>query len=238
MGCRIVEEDSMNRKSVVLLSGGIDSATTAAMAIHDGYECFAMTFRYGQRHMVEVKAAALLAKHLNITRHLIIDIPVDIFRSALTNPSQPIPQRRHVMNDEIPVTYVPARNMLFLAYAVAFAESNEARHIFIGVNAIDYSGYPDCRPEFIKSFQETANLATKSGISGDAFIIDTPLLSMRKSDIIRRGAELGVDFSLTTSCYDPLPDMTACGVCDSCLIRKQGFLEAGIPDPIRYRNRS
>jgi 7-cyano-7-deazaguanine synthase len=227
------------KKAVVLLSGGIDSATTAAYAKKDGFSIYSLTFSYGQRHNVEIQYAKKLWEHFGINRHLIIEIPVKIFSSsALTAESGiEIPKNREIFasNDEIPSTYVPGRNILFLSYALSYAESIDSRHIFIGANAIDYSGYPDCRPEFLEAYEAMANIGTKAGVIGDGFKINAPLINMKKSEIIRLGTELGVDYSLTHSCYDPDINGRSCGGCDSCLIRKNGFLEAGIPDPTIYK---
>ena len=223
------------KKAVVLLSGGIDSATTAALAISRGFELSALVFRYGQRHGVEVRSAEKLVRFFGISDHAVIDIPAGLFRSALTDRSIAVPKNRDSAETDIPATYVPARNILFLTYGLAYAESIGARSIFIGATAVDYSGYPDCRPEFFAAYQEMANRGTKAGIEGDPFIIETPLITMSKSEIIRTGARLGVDFALTHSCYDPDRSGRACGACDSCRIRKRGFAEAGVADPTIYR---
>jgi 7-cyano-7-deazaguanine synthase len=227
----------MSVKAVVLLSGGIDSATAAAVAVRDGYDVCAITFAYGQRHGIEIDSAKKIAGFYHIKKHLVIDIPSDIFaESALSSVSGiPVPRGRASSGEEdIPPTYVPARNIIFLSYALGFAETAGARNIFIGVNAVDYSGYPDCRPEFIQAFEEMANIGTKAGVEGRKFRIHTPLMHMKKSEIIKLGTILGLDYSLTHSCYDPLEDGTSCGGCDSCVIRKKGFAEAGIPDPTKY----
>ena len=223
-----------HKKAIILLSGGIDSATTAAIAIGEGYSLTAITFSYGQKHAVEIRAAGRLARSFRIPPPLVIEIPTGVFRSALTDASIAVPKNRGSL-EGIPDTYVPARNILFLSYALACAESAGARHIFIGATAVDYSGYPDCRPEFFRAFQEMANRGTKAGVGGDPFTIVTPVIGMSKAEIIRKGASLGVDYSLTHSCYDPSHDGLACGSCDSCLIRKKGFRDAGVPDPTRYR---
>ncbi|MBN2159319.1 MAG: 7-cyano-7-deazaguanine synthase QueC [Spirochaetes bacterium] len=223
------------KKAVVLLSGGIDSATAAAIAIDRGFELSALVFLYGQKHRVEIEAAKRLIAFFKIKSHALIEIPTGIFSSALTDASRGVPRDREPGGD-IPDTYVPARNILFLSYALAFAESSGAVSIFIGATAVDYSGYPDCRPEFFRAFQEMADLGTKAGTSGKGIRIETPLISLSKAGIIRAGTRLGVDYSLTHSCYDPGPDGTACGSCDSCRIRKKGFLEAGVADPTRYRS--
>lgn len=226
------------KKAVVLLSGGLDSATTAAIAQGRGFQISAITFSYGQRHEIEIESAKKLAVFFNIKDHLIIELPHHIFNSALMKESIiEVPKKGSGdPGEKIPVTYVPARNILFLSYALAYAESIGARDIFIGANAVDYSGYPDCRPEFIESFNRMANTGTRAGISGDCFNIEAPLLSMEKSDIIKKGAELGVDYSMTHSCYDPDNEGLSCGICDSCTIRRQGFSKSGIKDPARYKN--
>ena len=225
------------KKAVVLSSGGIDSTTVMAIAAQEGYDIYSLSFRYGQRHALELEAAQIVAKSLGAKQHLVIDIDLaKIGGSALTDDID-VPKSRteQDMQKQIPVTYVPARNTIFLSYALAWAEVLGASDIFIGVNAIDYSGYPDCRPEYIEAFEKMANLATKAGVEGKAQTrIRTPLINMTKADIIQKGTELGVDYSITHSCYDPLPEGRACGRCDSCLLRKKGFNEAGIPDPTNY----
>lgn len=221
-------------KAVVLLSGGLDSATTLAVARSRGHETYAISFNYGQRHRIELEAARRVAHALGAKDHLIVDVDLrSIGASALTS-EEAVPKGRSLdeMTAEIPATYVPARNTVFLALALAWAESIAARHIYIGVNALDYSGYPDCRPEFMEAFRKLANLATKAGVQGKGFEIHTPLISMTKAQIIRLGMELGVDYSLTHSCYDPDPAGRPCGECDSCLLRRKGFQEAGIDDPL------
>ncbi len=226
----------MAKIAVCLLSGGIDSATAMAIAKAQGYTIYGLSFNYGQRHAHELKAAAVLAETMGIERHLTMTIELDrIGGSALTGRIE-VPQGRSEaeMNREIPVTYVPARNTIFLSFALAWAEALSAFDIFIGVNALDYSGYPDCRPEYIEAYERMANLATKAGVEGGKFHIHTPLISMSKAQIIRKGVSLGVDYSLTHSCYNPDPAGRACGFCDSCLLRKKGFREAEIPDPTRY----
>jgi len=225
----------MNR-GVVLLSGGLDSTTTLALAMAEGFETYALSFDYGQRQKVELAAARRVAQSLGAREHRIVQIDNDIFgRSALTDDID-IPKGRSVAEiaGGIPVTYVPARNTIFLSYALAWAESLGATDIFIGVNALDYSGYPDCRPEFITAFEKMADLATKTGVEGAHFKIHTPLIAMSKAEIIRQAGELRVDLSLTHSCYDPAPDGRACGLCDSCQLRRKGFSEAGLADPIVY----
>ncbi|MCJ7616662.1 MAG: 7-cyano-7-deazaguanine synthase QueC [Desulfobacterales bacterium] len=227
-----------SKKAVVLSSGGIDSTTVMAIAKQEGFEIFSLSFFYGQRHFFEIEAARKVADTLGAKKHLIIDIDLKkIGGSALTDDNIDVPKHKNTqrMPDEIPVTYVPARNTIFLSYALAWAEVLQSSDIFIGVNAIDYSGYPDCRPEYIESFERMANLATKAGVEGRIKLkIRTPLINMTKAEIIKKGVELGVDYSLTRSCYDPSSDNLACGQCDSCIIRKQGFKEAGIIDQTKY----
>ena len=224
------------KRAVVLLSGGIDSTTTLAIAIADGYEAYALSFDYGQRHQIETKAARLGAKSLGAKDHRLTKIDLRIFGGSALTSNVDVPKKRSEteIGHGIPITYVPARNTIFLAYALAWAEVIQARDIFLGVNAIDYSGYPDCRPEFIEAFESLANLATKAGVEGRRFQIHTPLIKFSKADIVRKAVDLGVDLSLTHSCYDPTPEGLACGECDSCLLRLKGFREAGITDPIRY----
>ena len=224
------------KSAVVLLSGGIDSTTTLAIAITGGYEAYALSFDYGQRHQIETQAARRAADSFGVRKHRIAKIDLRVFGgSALTGDIDMPKQRSETeIADGIPVTYVPARNTIFLAYALGWAEVIQAADIFLGVNAIDYSGYPDCRPEFIEAFQTVANVGTKAGVEGGRFQIHTPLIKFSKAEIIRKAVELGVDLSLTHSCYDPSPDGLACGECDSCLLRLKGFREAGIQDPIRY----
>ena len=226
-----------NLKAVVLLSGGIDSTTTLAIARNSGFDLYALSFRYGQRHLVELESARRIAQSNNVSEHLIVDINMrQIGGSALTADIA-VPKSRSVeqMGKDIPVTYVPARNTIFLSYALAWAEVIGAIDIFIGVNALDYSGYPDCRSEYIAAYEKMANLATKAGVEGRQKLkIHTPLIQMSKAQIIQRGIELGVDYSLTHSCYDPSASGEACGECDSCLLRLKGFQEAGVKDPIKY----
>lgn len=224
------------KKAVVLLSGGVDSTTTLAIARHEGYETYALTFRYGQRHQLEIDAASRVASVLGAKRQVVLDIDLRSFGSSALTADIDVPKGRSLadMSRDIPVTYVPARNTIFLSFALAFAEVLGARDIFIGVNALDYSGYPDCRPEYIASFEHMANLATKAGVEGGSFKIHTPLIAMTKGRIIRQGLELGVDYSLTVTCYDPSPDGKACGLCDACLLRLHGFKEAGVDDPVPY----
>jgi 7-cyano-7-deazaguanine synthase len=222
-------------KAVCLLSGGLDSSTCLAHARREGFDCYALSFDYGQRHHTELDAARKVAAALGASDHRIAKIDLRIFgHSALTD-EIPVPKGRDeaAMNREIPITYVPARNTIFLSFALAWAEVLEANDIYIGVNALDYSGYPDCRPEFIHAFEHMSNLATKTGVEGRTHIrIRTPLIELSKADIVRLGRELGVPFELTHSCYDPAPSGRPCGACDSCLLRAKGFREAGIPDPI------
>jgi len=223
------------QKGVVLLSGGLDSTTVMAIARSNGYEIYGLSFRYGQRHAMELEAARRVARALNAVEHLVMDLDLaKIGGSALTGDIEVPKGRNEVeMKGEIPVTYVPARNTIFLSHALAWAEVLGASDIFIGVNAIDYSGYPDCRPEYIEAFERMANLATKAGVEGKTRVkIRTPLINMTKADIIRKGIELGVDYGITHSCYDPSPEGLPCGGCDSCLLRKKGFWEAGITDPV------
>lgn len=222
------------KRAVVLVSGGLDSATTLALARTDGYACYALSFAYGQRHAVELEAARRVARSLGAVEHRVVPIDLSAFGgSALTDSAIAVPE---APTDGIPVTYVPARNTVFLSLALAWAEVLESRDIFIGVNAVDYSGYPDCRPEFIAAFEALANLATKAGVEGDRFRIHTPLIDLSKAEIIRRGMALGVDYGTTVSCYQPSADGVACGRCDSCRLRLAGFREAGLRDPARYRS--
>jgi len=228
---------SDKKKAVVLSSGGLDSTTAMAIAKHEGYEVYSLSFRYGQRHEAELQAAERVSDQLGSKQHLVVDVGLgNLGGSALTDDIDVPKARSEVeMSKEIPVTYVPARNTIFLSYALAWAEVLGASDIFIGVNAIDYSGYPDCRPEFIEAFERMANLATKAGVEGSTKIrIRAPLIRMTKAQIIRKGAELGVDYGMTHSCYDPSSEGRACGQCDSCLLRKKGFQEAGVPDPTVY----
>lgn len=220
-------------KAVVLLSGGLDSATCLAMARQQGYACHALSFDYGQRHVAELAAAVRVARQQQAASHKIIKLDLGgLGGSALTDTSLAVPEQE---SEGIPITYVPARNTVFLSYALAWAEVLNADAIYIGVNALDYSGYPDCRPEFIAAFQQMANLATKAGVEGHPLVIETPLMQMNKAEIIKTGAALGVDYSLTISCYQVNANDEACGICDSCRFRRKGFIEAGVPDPTRYR---
>ena len=227
----------VSKKAVVLFSGGLDSTTVLAMARDEGYDTYAMSFRYGQRHAVELQCAKNVAKALGIKQHTIVDIDLRTFGASALTADIEVPKDRSdtEMGNGIPITYVPARNTIFLSYALAYAEVLGADTIFIGVNALDYSGYPDCRPEYIKAYQTMANLATQTGVEGKTELtIRTPLIDKTKAEIIRIGAALGVDYGLTLSCYDPDAEGSACGRCDSCLLRKRGFKEADIPDPTRY----
>ena len=225
-------------KAVILLSGGLDSTTTLAIAKRAGFDLFALTFDYGQRHHIEVDRAQDIAKHFAVVDHQIVKIDLRQFGgSALTDSIEvPTDRDQKEMGSEIPVTYVPARNTIFLSFCLAYAEIKEASDIFIGVNAIDYSGYPDCRPEFITAFETLANLATKAGVEGKSKIkIHTPLIELSKAKIIQKGLELGVDYAMTHSCYNPGEEGKSCGVCDSCQLRLKGFQEAGVEDPIIYK---
>ncbi|MCX7981729.1 MAG: 7-cyano-7-deazaguanine synthase QueC [Syntrophales bacterium] len=225
------------KRSIVLLSGGIDSATTLAIAKAEGYAIHALSFRYGQRHAREIESARLLAERMGVISHLVVDLNPDLFSHSALTSSSPVPKGRteEQIRSGIPATYVPARNTVFLSLALAWAEVLDISDIFIGVTAVDYSGYPDCRPEYIEAFEHMANLALKATVEGRMKIkIKTPLINLSKGEIIKRGHALGVDFSLTHSCYDPTPGGYACGECDSCQLRKKGFKEAGIPDPTPY----
>jgi 7-cyano-7-deazaguanine synthase len=224
-------------KAVVLLSGGLDSSTCLAMARSDGFESYALSFDYGQRHKVELAAARRVAEAMGAKEHMILPLDLRPIGGSALTADIPVPKGRATesMDQGVPVTYVPARNTLFLSLALAWAETLDCTHIFIGVNAMDYSGYPDCRPEFIQAFERLAKLATKMGAEGGAeFKIHTPLISLSKAQIIQAGLKLGVDYGLTHSCYDPTPEGLACGACDSCLLRLKGFAEAGAKDPLAY----
>src|SRR5437667_9815824 len=224
------------KHAVVLLSGGLDYATKLAIALAQDYEVYALSFDYGQRHNQELKAAQRVAKSLGVKEHRIVKIDNQIFAGSALTDNLDVPKSRSEkeIGAGIPITYVPARNTIFLAHALAWAETIPAGHIFIGANAIDYSGYPDCRPEFIAAFETLANLATKAGVEGARFRIHAPLIKLSKAEIIRQALELDVDLALTHSCYDPSPDGVACGECDSCLLRLKGFREAAVTDPIKY----
>jgi len=226
--------------AVVLLSGGLDSTTVLAIARSEGFAIHALTFGYGQRHSAEIDAARRIARTAGVARHHVVEIDLTLFGGSALTADIPVPKDRDLVPSspsarEIPVTYVPARNTIFLSYALALAEVVEASNIFIGVNALDYSGYPDCRPEYIEAFEKMANLATRAGVEGKTrVVIRTPLISLSKAAIIKLGASLGVDYSQTTSCYDPGPNGEACGRCDACQLRLKGFNEAGLEDPIGY----
>jgi 7-cyano-7-deazaguanine synthase len=223
----------MAPKAVVLLSGGLDSYTAGAIARAEGYDVYGLTIDYGQRHAVEIRAAQRVAHALGVVAHRIISLDLASFGGSALLGDGSVPKDRALDDPSIPVTYVPARNTVFLAIALAWAETVGASDIFLGVNALDYSGYPDCRPEFIEAFERVANLGTKSGVEGTRFRIHTPLVTLSKAEIIRVGTNLALDYSLTHSCYDPAADGTACGQCDSCRLRAKGFEEAGIADPLR-----
>jgi len=222
------------RRAVVLLSGGLDSATVLAMARAGGYECYAMSVSYGQRHAVELQAAERVAQALGAARHLVMEVNLgSVGGSALTDPSLAVPEEAQA---GIPITYVPARNTLFLSLALGWAEVLGAQDLFVGVNAVDYSGYPDCRPAFVSAFEHLANVATRAGVEGQPFRVHAPLIEMSKADIVTAGTALGVDYSLTLSCYQPDASGAACGRCDSCRLRREGFETAGLDDPTRYQN--
>jgi 7-cyano-7-deazaguanine synthase len=227
----------MPRHAVVLLSGGMDSATTAAVARDRGFVVNALSFRYGQRHAVELEAARRIAHQLGAARHVVLDIDLRAFGGSALTDAIEVPKDRPLaaMGEGVPATYVPARNTIFLAFALAFAETLEAADIFIGANAVDYSGYPDCRPEFLAAFQHMARLGTRMGAEGAPLTIHAPLIDLTKADIVRLGLRLGVDFAITRTCYDPAPEGTACGRCDACQLRLKGFREAGLEDPAPYR---
>ncbi|MDW3094222.1 MAG: 7-cyano-7-deazaguanine synthase QueC [Gammaproteobacteria bacterium] len=221
------------KNAVVLLSGGLDSVTALAIAQHQGYQCYALSFRYGQRHTAELVASEKIAKAAHVKKHHIVDLDLSLFESsALINQKLDIPI--HPTND-IPITYVPARNTIFLSIAIGWAEVLEADSVYIGVNALDYSGYPDCRPEFIHAFQSMCDLATKAGVGGNGVKIQTPLINMTKAEIIKEGMSLGVDYANTVSCYQATLDGLACGQCESCQLRVQGFVDAGVKDPTHYK---
>ena len=227
----------MAKKAVVLLSGGVDSTTILAIAQSQGYDVYTISFRYGQRHVLELDSAERVSEKMGAKKHVIVDIDLRAFGGSALTDDIDVPKERsdQEIGTGIPITYVPARNTIFLSFALAWAETLEIDTIFIGVNALDYSGYPDCRPEYIEAYQRMGNLATKAGVEGTAKLkIETPLISMTKAQIIQKGAELGVDYGLTLSCYDPDPQGRACGACDSCLLRVKGFEEAGVADPTIY----
>ena len=225
-----------SKSAIILLSGGMDSATTLAIAKHSGFDCYALTFKYGQRHICEINAARRVAQAFSVKEHKIISIDLSTFGgSALTDLSLEVPTNSDVVTDNIPITYVPARNTIFLSYALAWAEVLNVWNIFIGVNALDYSGYPDCRPAFTEAFEKMANLATAKAVQGQGrYTIQTPIINMTKAQVIRKGVELGVDYFLTHSCYDPAESGKPCGHCDACQLRLKGFREAGLTDPLPY----
>jgi 7-cyano-7-deazaguanine synthase len=231
--------DTDQKAAVVLCSGGLDSTTIMAIAKQEGYDIYSLSFRYGQRHVVELNAARRVSAFFDVKKHMIINIDLGHLGGSALTDSIDVPKGRKLdgTSNEIPVTYVPARNTIFLSYGLAWAEVLGALDIFVGVNAVDYSGYPDCRPEYIKAFENMANLATKAAVEGRAIAIKAPLMHMTKAEIIQKGLSLGVDYSLTHSCYDPSPEAVACGCCDSCILRKKGFEKAGVPDPTRYVKR-
>jgi 7-cyano-7-deazaguanine synthase len=223
-------------RAVVLLSGGMDSASTAAIARQEGFEVYALSVRYGQRHAVELDAARRVAATLGVVRHVVVDLDLRAFGGSALTGDLPVPKDTppERIGAGIPTTYVPARNTIFLSLALAWAETLGARDIFLGANALDYSGYPDCRPEYITAYARMANLATRAGVEGAGIRIHTPLIALSKAEIVRRGRDLGVDFALTSTCYDPAPDGAACGHCEACLLRLKGFAEAGERDPAKY----
>lgn len=229
------------KRAVVLLSGGLDSATVAAVAKAEGFEVYALTFDYGQRHVAEIEAARTVTARLGVVQHVVAKIDLRVFGGSALTGEFAVPKDRtpEEVSTGIPITYVPARNTVFLSFALAWAEVLGSSDIFIGVNAVDYSGYPDCRPEFIHAYEEMANLATKAGVEGTQKLkVHTPLIALTKAEIIRKGHELGVDYGVTSSCYDPSETGEACGSCDACLIRKKGFLANGLQDPIAYQVRT
>lgn len=226
------------KPAIVLLSGGIDSTTVLAVARHQGFNVHALSFRYGQRHSVELEAAQRVAESIGVTHHVVADIDLRVFGGSALTDVTAVPKGRNVddMDSGIPITYVPARNTIFLSFALAWAETLGASDIFIGVNALDFSGYPDCRPEYIEAFQRMANLATAASVEGhQRYTVHTPLMTLTKAEIIALGTQLGVDYSLTSTCYDPSPTGEACGQCDACQLRLRGFKQNGIPDPVPYQ---
>lgn len=233
-----MNKSTQNSKAIVLLSGGLDSTTTLAIAQAKGFEVFALTASYGQRHQIEIDFARRIANYFEVKKHSIIEIDLRIFGGSALTDNIPVPKNRSLdeMEQGIPITYVPARNTILLSFALAWAEVLGITDIFTGVTAVDYSGYPDCRPEFIEAFEKMANLATKAGIEGYKLKIHTPLINLTKAEIIKRGSELGVNYSLTLTCYEPSPLGEACGHCDSCILRAKGFSEAGLEDPTIYQS--
>ena len=227
----------MSKPAIVLLSGGLDSTTVLAIAKSQGYLPYALSFRYGQRHEIEIAAADRVARSMGVARHVVTDIDLRVFGGSALTADIDVPKHESAdgVTEDIPVTYVPARNTIFLSFALAYAETVGSSDIFIGVNALDYSGYPDCRPEYIAAYEAMANLATRAGVEGNQLTIHTPLISMTKAETVQRGLALGVDYSLTSSCYDPDAEGRPCGHCDSCLLRLKGFAEAGSSDPLQYQ---
>jgi 7-cyano-7-deazaguanine synthase len=227
----------MGKPAIILLSGGLDSATCCAIAREQGFGLVALSFAYGQRHRVELDAAMRVGKFFSVNDHRVVSVDVSMFGASSLTSNSPVPKNRDLTAGEngIPSTYVPARNTIFLSYALAYAETILSQDIFIGVNALDYSGYPDCRPDYIKAFETMANLATKAGVEGRRLTIHAPLIAMTKAQIIQKGVALGVDYTITHSCYDPAPEGRACGACDSCQLRKKGFAEARVKDPTAYQ---
>jgi 7-cyano-7-deazaguanine synthase len=230
----------MSKPAVVLLSGGLDSATVASIARRDGFDVYALSFSYGQRHSAELEAAARVASHVGVKNHKTIPIDLRAFGGSALTADLDVPKGRNIeeMSDSIPVTYVPARNTIFLSFALAWAEVLGSADVFIGVNALDYSGYPDCRPEFIDAYERMARIATRAGVEGTELSVHAPLIHMTKAEIVELGTSLGVDYSLTVSCYDADATGAACAECDSCVLRRKGFAEAGMPDPTRYQTES
>jgi len=241
MAMNLNEMGGLQPKAIVLLSGGLDSTTTLAIVKSQGYAVYALTFRYGQRHNAEIAAAHRIASQYKVAQHIIADIDLRVFGGSALTSNISVPKDRDIeeMSQDIPVTYVPARNTIFLSFALAWAEVIETSNIFIGVNALDYSGYPDCRPEYIRAYETMANLATKAGVEGRQHItIHTPLINLTKAQIIEKGLELGVEYGMTITCYDPSTQGVACGRCDACLLRLKGFAENGINDPAPYQSQA
>lgn len=225
-------------KAVILVSGGLDSTTVLAMAKQQGFDCYTLSFDYGQRHRIELQAAAHVSRQMDVVEHRVAQIDLQAFGgSALTDTRLAVPEGDDIAEQGIPITYVPARNTIFLSYALAWAEVLDAHDIFIGVNAVDYSGYPDCRPAFIEAFEKLANLATRDGVEGEGVRIQAPLIQLSKAEIIQKGISLGVNYADTVSCYQANEQAEACGQCDSCRLRQQGFLEARVTDPTRYQSK-